>query len=825
MANFTNLTTLTNLTTAASCYCANCTTSFSCDGSDAGALLLPIFNESTWNIHWRRFLYLITLLWSFMGVSIGADLFMCSIEMITSKTKRIKVPSDTDSKGFEEIEVRVWNGTVANLTLMALGSSAPEILLSIIEIVGNKFKAGDLGPGTIVGSAAFNLFVITAVCIAAVPTTTVRSIRVYKVFMITAFFCIFAYIWLYIVLQVITVNVVDIWEAVITFLFFPMLVIIAYIADKEFCCAKVDSDKKKDIELGAMELLKEDYLSKNHPEVVAFMKEVTGNPRISDEEAAKLIAMRIESTKTKDYGYYRVGVLRSFGGGRKVVPRIQPKLQTIVDEYSEADDSHMSIVDIDGMSKAVVEFSASSVSVMENEKVVHLGIQRRGNVEINVVVHYETIDGTAEAGSDYIAKKELLQFTPGETHKYVDIVIIDDNAWEPDETFFVKLWSEPSDDGVKIGKHSIAEVTIINDDEPGYIEFVKPSFIYKESNGCAEVELHRVNGADGQVAVTWKTKDQTAVHGKDYIGGTGSLVFDHGETVKVLSLDLIDDKTFEKDETFLVTLSDPTGGATLGRLSRTVVTIVNDDDYRRMFDRVVSLTHMNLDKFRLGSATWGQQFSEAMSVNGGDLETATAIDYVMHFVTFAWKVLFAFVPPCNWYGGFLAFFVCLCLLGVLTTIIGDLASIFGCLIGLKKEVTAITFVALGTSLPDLFASKSAALNEKHADAAIGNVTGSNSVNVFLGLGTSWLIASIYHASKGNKFKVEGGSLSVSVVTYVICAIICVAILTLRRFLARFGKGELGGPDPWRWVTAVLIGSLWPIYVIISALTSYKKIIW
>ena len=45
------------------------------------------------------------------------------------------------------LEVRVWNDTVANLTLMALGSSAPEILLSIIEILGNNFYAGALGPG------------------------------------------------------------------------------------------------------------------------------------------------------------------------------------------------------------------------------------------------------------------------------------------------------------------------------------------------------------------------------------------------------------------------------------------------------------------------------------------------------------------------------------------------------------------------------------------------------------------------------------------------------------------------------------------------------
>ena len=53
-------------------------------------------------------------------------------------------------------------------------------------------------------------------------------------------------------------------------------------------------------------------------------------------------------------------------------------------------------------------------------------------------------------------------------------------------------------------------------------------------------------------------------------------------------------------------------------------------------------------------------------------------------------------------------------------------------------------MALGTSLPDTFASKIAAVTEKTADNSIGNVTGSNSVNVFLGLGLPWIIASVYH---------------------------------------------------------------------------------
>jgi solute carrier family 8 (sodium/calcium exchanger) len=51
------------------------------------------------------------------------------------------------------------------------------------------------------------------------------------------------------------------------------------------------------------------------------------------------------------------------------------------------------------------------------------------------------------------------------------------------------------------------------------------------------------------------------------------------------------------------------------------------------------------------------------------------------------------------------------------------ATLFGCVIGLQTSVTGITLVALGTSLPDTFASRSAAIQERDADAAIGNITG------------------------------------------------------------------------------------------------------
>merc|ERR1719487_327883 len=63
--------------------------------------------------------------------------------------------------------------------------------------------------------------------------------------------------------------------------------------------------------------------------------------------------------------------------------------------------------------------------------------------------------------------------------------------------------------------------------------------------------------------------------------------------------------------------------------------------------------------------------------------------------------------------------------------------------GVPDSMTAITVVALGTSLPDTFASKQAAQEDPYADASVGNVTGSNSVNVFLGLGLPWTLGAVY----------------------------------------------------------------------------------
>ena len=212
----------------------------------------------------------------------------------------------------------------------------------------------------------------------------------------------------------------------------------------------------------------------------------------------------------------------------------------------------------------------------------------------------------------------------------------------------------------------------------------------------------------------------------------------------------------------------------------------------------------------------------------GDIEDIEAMDGVMHFLTIGWKLFFSLIPPAHYYGGIPCFFISLGFIGFVTYIVGEFAGLFGCVLGIKPGVTAITFVALGTSLPDTFASMTAAQQEKYADAAVGNVTGSNSVNVFLGLGLPWVIAATYEAQStrkklngkqvDGKYYVPADSLGFSVVVFVICAITCVITLLIRRKLV---KGELGGESSGRMGSLVFLSSLWILYIVLSIMQAYE----
>ncbi|KAG9336751.1 hypothetical protein JZ751_003099 [Albula glossodonta] len=290
------------------------------------------------------------------------------------------------------------------------------------------------------------------------------------------------------------------------------------------------------------------------------------------------------------------------------------------------------------------------------------------------------------------------------------------------------------------------------------------------------------------------------------------------------------------------------GKPVLGEHSKLEVIIEESYEFKSTVDKLIKKTNLALV---VGTNSWRDQFMEAITVSAGincavhcldsrrqqvglrfsvrdeDEEDSgeerlpSCFDYVMHFLTVFWKVLFACVPPTEYWNGWACFTVSIIIIGLLTAVIGDLASHFGCTIGLKDSVTAVVFVALGTSIPDTFASKVAAVQDTYADASIGNVTGSNAVNVFLGIGVAWSVAAIYWHMQGKPFVVQAGSLAFSVTLFTIFAFLAVTVLLYRR-RAHIG-GELGGPRGHRLATSAFFFSLWLLYILFSSLEAYCHI--
>ena len=61
-------------------------------------------------------------------------------------------------------------------------------------------------------------------------------------------------------------------------------------------------------------------------------------------------------------------------------------------------------------------------------------------------------------------------------------------------------------------------------------------------------------------------------------------------------------------------------------------------EFNSVLNRLADMTTANVDSMQVSNNTWISQIKDAMNVNGGDIENATTSDYVMHFLTFGWKV-------------------------------------------------------------------------------------------------------------------------------------------------------------------------------------------
>jgi uncharacterized repeat protein (TIGR01451 family) len=202
-----------------------------------------------------------------------------------------------------------------------------------------------------------------------------------------------------------------------------------------------------------------------------------------------------------------------------------------------------------------------------------------------VTVNYATADNTAEAASDYQATSGMLAFTPGDTNKTITVLVNGDTTFEQAETFFLNL-SSPTNATIS---DTQGQGTIINDDAapPTPTFFITDVSVLEDNpNHVATFTVTLSPSSSQTVTVDFATANGSATtSGNDYQSTSGTLTFNPGDTSKPINVTINSDTLVEPDETFVVNLSNATGGATIDD-NQSLGTIQNDDSAHLVISQI-----------------------------------------------------------------------------------------------------------------------------------------------------------------------------------------------------------------------------------------------
>uniref|UniRef100_A0A915DPX1 Calx-beta domain-containing protein n=1 Tax=Ditylenchus dipsaci TaxID=166011 RepID=A0A915DPX1_9BILA len=441
--------------------------------------------------------YLVAMMYLFLGVSIVADRFMAAIEVITSQERELTIVNANGEPTI--VLVRIWNETVSNLTLMALGSSAPEILLSVIEIFANNFEAGDLGPGTIVGSAAFNLFCIVAICIAVIPSGESRRIERNDVFWVTVVWSTFAYVWLYLILCVFSPNIVELTWLIDTH---PVWVDVSWPGEKSTAInLHVDNPDQKSGEM-LLDGAEDHKQALIDPNIVAFQEHRSRfirnfqqmrleHPDLPLKQIGRMATFKSLAEAPKSRAFRRVEATRQLTAACTPTKRLQSASSI---DYGNDEDRIEPLITSDRTSAVKISFKPSHYICAEDVGILKLYVKcDRSAVQIpNIVtVNYYSVPGSAKEHEDFEPCRGSITFAPDQDYQEIHIKIVDNDVYEFDEEFYVRLTTPKAivatntseEVPAELGTASEALIIIVDDDHGGHFGFGSQVYRVNENEG------------------------------------------------------------------------------------------------------------------------------------------------------------------------------------------------------------------------------------------------------------------------------------------------------------------------------------------------------
>ena len=251
----------------------------------------------------------------------------------------------------------------------------------------------------------------------------------------------------------------------------------------------------------------------------------------------------------------------------------------------------VSLLPMGAASAAAPRVSVSDVSLVEGApgttKVAKFKVTLSRNAPKKVTVDFETVNGKAKAGTDFVAKSGTLTFRPGTDKKVVKVKVKGEDLYELNEAFFLRL-SNASRARIDDAK---GKGTINNDDDPPSLTADIESVV---EGGIAMITFELSEESGVPATFSYDTFDDSATAGVDYEPISGEATIPAGQTQKQnVGVQTLGDQEVEADEIFGIQLSETSPHVSLVELQDFALGQILDNDSPTMSIEDVTVTETN----------------------------------------------------------------------------------------------------------------------------------------------------------------------------------------------------------------------------------------
>jgi subtilisin-like proprotein convertase family protein len=239
--------------------------------------------------------------------------------------------------------------------------------------------------------------------------------------------------------------------------------------------------------------------------------------------------------------------------------------------------SQVNLIILDTNGEPSVGFDPTAVAVAEGTGVANLTLFMFPASATTVTVDIVSSNGTASGFTDYAPLSRTLAIPPGAIVLPVTVPITGEALFESDEVFTITLRNPVG--AVLAAQTDQVAVTILNDDPEPAVSLTGLPYSVNEASsaGRAVFTATLSNPSAFPASIDYATANGTALLTSDYRASAGTLTFGAGVTTMTGTVIITDDATYEGNETFSLSLSNPGGQLTLGSPGSAVITITEND--------------------------------------------------------------------------------------------------------------------------------------------------------------------------------------------------------------------------------------------------------